>query len=606
MIKEEINSLSNYSVKIDEINKIIVSIFPKNNNIKVVKNDLVSNLIISKDNDFYKTFVIASKKLKIVTFDDLIKAFEFVISPKEKIITGAVYTPEPIRKNIITKTFSDNSYNNTFRICDPACGCGGFLLSSIEILKKTHPSLTFHEIFKKHIFGLDLKEYSVERTKILLSLYAILNGEDKNFSFNIFSGNALNFDWKSNIDNFLGFDVIVGNPPYVASRNIEKESFDLLKNWSVCKTGHPDLYIPFFEIGLSILKPKGTLGFITMNSFFKSLNGRALREYLGERKNELSITDFGSTQIFSSRNTYTCICLIKNINSDEIFFRKVESIHEINTKKYSTIKYKTLDNFKGWNLRNPSLINKIEKTGLPLKKIYKVNSGIATLKNNIYILDNLEEDSLNYILPCGGKIEKSICASIINPNKLIKSNNINSLKRKIIFPYHYKKNEASLIPLDELKRNYPNTFEYLTKNKDELNKRDKGNGSYEEWYAFGRKQGMIKSNYKLFFPHITNKIPNYILSNEEGLLFHNGLAILSDDKESLKVLKKIMSSRIFWFYITNTSKPYGSGYYSLSNNYIKSFGIYQFNKKEKEILLNLKDQEKIDSYLEELYNIDLS
>lgn len=66
-----------------------------------------------------------------------------------------------------------------------------------------------------------------------------------------------------------------------------------------------------------------------------------------------------------------------------------------------------------------------------------------------------------------------------------------------------------------------------------------------------------------------------------------------------------MSTRLFWFYVVNTSKPYGSGYFSLSKNYIKSFGIYSFNKEQKEFLLSGAEQEKLDEFIESLYDINL-
>ena len=67
-----------------------------------------------------------------------------------------------------------------------------------------------------------------------------------------------------------------------------------------------------------------------------------------------------------------------------------------------------------------------------------------------------------------------------------------------------------------------------------------------------------------------------------------------------------MSSRLFWFYIVNSSKPYGSGYYSLSRNYIKNFGIYNFSDEQIEHLIELSDKNEIDNYLENLYGIDLN
>lgn len=84
-----------------------------------------------------------------------------------------------------------------------------------------------------------------------------------------------------------------------------------MKNWSVASTGKADLYIPFFELGLKWLNENGSLGYITVNTFYKSLNGRALRNYFSAKKYSFKIIDFGSEQIFNNRLTYTCICLIE-------------------------------------------------------------------------------------------------------------------------------------------------------------------------------------------------------------------------------------------------------------------------------------------------------
>ena len=87
--------------------------------------------------------------------------------------------------------------------------------------------------------------------------------------------------------------MIVGNPPYVRYRNLNEETKVLLKNWDTCNIGLTDLYIPFFQIGIENLKSNGILGYITMNTFFKSLNVRLLRKYFQEKKLEFDIIDFG-------------------------------------------------------------------------------------------------------------------------------------------------------------------------------------------------------------------------------------------------------------------------------------------------------------------------
>ncbi len=111
--------------------------------------------------------------------------------------------------------------------------------------------------------------------------------------------------------------------------------------------------------------------------------------------------------------------------------------------------------------------------------------------------------------------------------------------------------------------------------------------------------------YKLFFPHITPHIPNFVTNSDESLLFHNGLAVVSENERDLLLLKKIMSSNLFWYYIKNSSKPYGSEYYSLSKNYIKNFGICELSEEEIDFIINENDKNTIDDFLESKYQVEI-
>jgi len=87
------------------------------------------------------------------------------------------------------------------------------------------------------------------------------------------------------------------------------------------------------------------------------------------------------------------------------------------------------------------------------------------------------------------------------------------------------------------------------------------------------------------------------------MLFYNGYAVLSDSIEDLTILQKILMSKIFWFYIENTSKPYNGNYFSLAKNYVKNFGVCDLTKSDKKYLLKPKSKKAIDNFLEKKYNI---
>lgn len=594
-----------------EVDKLIVSAFIEINGLQLNNNRLLREYSISKRKSAKRekllNFIeIVRNEIKTFDIEKLIELFEFVISPSDRIVNGAIYTPCEIREYIVAQSFRNQRNNlNEVKIADIACGCSGFLYTAAKELRRITGN-SYQHIFQNQIFGLDIQEYSVTRSRLLLSLLALYEGEDvEEFHFNIHTGDALIFNWNTVYENFDGFQIIVGNPPYVSARNLDDNAKENVKLWDVCTTGNPDLYIPFFQIGYENLAVNGILGFITMNTFFKSLNGRALRKYFEEHNTGIRIVDFGTNQIFKSKSTYTCICFLENLKRNYIEYYKSENKElPTNRNQYSTINYQNLDAKKGWNLNNNEIISRIEAIGKPFGERYKTRHGIATLRNDLYIFKPIAEDENFYYLQNGivHPIEKGICRDILNSNKLSRDINFDVVKEKVLFPYD---DEIKPKALDEevLKEQYPYAYKYLNKKKEELAKRDKGTGKYEKWFAFGRTQSLEKVANKLFFPKFSDRIPSYLISNDDDLLFYNGQAIIGHSEEEMLLIKKILESRLFWYYIKTTSKPYSSDYYSLNGTYIKNFGIPEFTEDDIDFLINEPNQNIIDAFLEDYYDV---
>ncbi|QDW27500.1 N-6 DNA methylase [Pedobacter sp. KBS0701] len=595
------------------VDNLIVSAYVSSNKLKVKKNNfIISHIIRKKQKDNYQLLLnfldLMQVENIILDFEALIELFEFVVSPSDKVVNGAVFTPETIRRYIVDNSLSN--FNGEFanvKIADISCGCGGFLLTlAQEIANKTGRS--FYNIYSENLYGIDIAGYSIKRTKILLSLYAVLNGQDETeFQFNLFTNNSLSFKWYDacpEIKENEGFDIIVGNPPYVCSRNMDKETIELLKNWEVSKTGHPDLYIPFFQIGLENINKKGILGFITVNTFIKSVNGRAIREYFDVNNIELSLISFGGEQIFQDRNTYTCICFLRHDNRKINFIRlKSSQLDQLDLTNLIEFDYKDLNHHDGWNLVNDlpmvNYINQIERIGKPFKDLYNTKNGIATLKNDVYKFRPLDEDDRFYYLMDENivySIEVDICKKIVNANKLKSEADIDRLREQIIFPYD---NQTKIIPENVMRTTFPNAYAYLQTKKEVLSNRDKGTREYETWYAYGRRQSMDIHAYKLFFPHICER-PTFVICEDMDLLFYNGIAIVSDDLDKLRIIKRLMESDVFFKYIKNTTKDYSSGYISMSRNYLKNFGVYQFDEDQIDFLLTT---DNVEPFLEEIYGL---
>ncbi len=600
------------------VNRILVSSFVASNRLDV-QNPEIKRFIIGIDNhpnelelfaQFYEFILSNYEQLDI---EDLIELFEFVISPVEKEVNGAIYTPLYIREYIVKETLK--KYTNKelidIKIGDLSCGCGGFFVTAaLYIHQKTGVSI--NKIIS-NFYGVDIASYSIERTRIILNLLCALNGEEISSHVNLYQANSLEFSVLNieGVKHNQGLDVIIGNPPYVSSSKISEDSKRLLINWSVASTGKTDLYLPFFQIAIEALKPGGTLGYITVNNFYRSLNGRAFRNYMSEHSYDLRMIDFGSEQVFKGRSTYTCICLISR-RAGRITYCKKSSkdINRITQEDIAYIEYKTVDDFTGWILCNAteaSNLRKIESTGTSLGKLYDIKNGFATLKNEVYLFTPIREVEKFFIISCDNieyKIEKSICRKAIKPNILKEDSDIDDNIEYLIFPYTLdSNNRAILIPEDIMKRDYPCTLEYLRQNYDSLKKRDKESRTYADWYAFGRTQALNIVGNKLLFPYLADK-PYFVLTEDKSLLFYNGYAIVCESSRKLKVLRRILQSSVFWYYIKHTSKPYGGEYFALAKNYVKNFGIPLLSEAEEDIILSL-DEGQVNSYIENLYGLKL-
>ncbi len=189
--------LSQYSTTPKDVDRLIISAFLEINKLRPKKNKLLKSYSIQRiEKEEYKSLIefvsVINADTKEFGFEELIELFEFVVSPADRVINGAIYTPQNIRTFIVSEAFKKiNILDSSIKISDIAMGCGGFLFnSSIELKKRTGKK--YSEIFSNHIFGLDIQEYSVNRTKLLLSLLALKAGEDiKEYGFNLFQGDSL-------------------------------------------------------------------------------------------------------------------------------------------------------------------------------------------------------------------------------------------------------------------------------------------------------------------------------------------------------------------------------------------------------------------------------
>ena len=590
------------------VNKLFVSAFLRHYGI-VPRNNILLQEFYIKDNRQEEVILqdfIVQLNVNGCTYslEELTQLFEFVISPSDRKVTGAIYTPYYIRKKIVDEVIEGLTIDvlRKKRFADISCGCGGFFLTIAQILHE-RCGKSYYDIFKDNIFGIDIQNYSIERTKLLLSLMALLDGEDCNFQFNLYVANTLSFDFSK-----IGLlDIIVGNPPYVCARNMTDESRELLDKWTVASAGNSDLYIPFFQIAIENIVDGGKIGLITMNSFLTSLNGRALRSYFKDTSYNIKIVDFRGYQVFHGKRTYTCLFfLIKEKSATVKYFSNPSGSVQDQDFNYEMFEYCNLDSNRGWKFNKFQVTRYIENVGIPLGEFCKTRHGIATLCNKVYVFQPIRTKNATFIFEKNGielEIEKDICRPIVNSNKFNSDVDLNDIIEYIIYPYFINSlGKAEIIDEEVLQTQFPLAYRYLKSRKDILEMRDKGNtNKYPAWYAFGRSQSLIMPKYKLFFPKIANRPLHCVICDDASLLLYNGISFVSEEKNRILLLKKVLESNYFWNYVVANSKPYSSNYYSLNGVNIMHFGIPCFTQEQIKILLSLKSIKEVNEWLRPFY-----
>lgn len=596
------------------INRLIVSAYLEQKCLEVDEGSILMPYIIDREDEEWTNVVrlcdIFDKHYPNLNLETLIDFFEFVVSPSDKVVTGAIYTPQYIRRAIVDHIFSlfGNRDVTTLTIADIACGCGGFFLSVCEKILSVS-NLNCHYIYANNLYGCDIEEYCIERSKILLAIKALERGErTDDLVFNFYQGNSLNFDWHLAIPGFTGFDAVVGNPPYVTSAKMSERTKALLENWEVCSTGKADLYIPFFQIAVELLKERGVLGYITVSNFYRSLNGRALRNYFANHDLNLTIVDFGGEQVFKGCSTYTCLCFIDKQQEGMVRYVRTLSanMENVGALHFVEADYDGLDSAKGWVIKDrriDDILQKIENAGKPLGDVAAISNGIATLKNDLYVLNVVDEIGDVFIHEYGGvryPIERGICRRVVKPSAMDENISVEEQIGWIIYPYDVRGERAVCYDEEQMERFFPNALAYLTEVRPILNERDKGNREYEQWYAYGRSQAINMPGNRLLMPYIADR-PTFFLTDIDGLLYYNGFALISDDILILERLQKILNTDIFWFYVKNISKPYANGYYSMGKRYIRYFGVPDLSGEQLQQLDGITYKQEIENLLYPCY-----
>ncbi|EAJ1113221.1 class I SAM-dependent DNA methyltransferase [Campylobacter coli] len=458
------------------------------------------------------------------------------------------------------------------------------------------------------LFDFDEKEATKE--------FANLKKEYDNI-FNLESNHP--FEWRFEFPeildddgNFKGFDLIIGNPPYIRQEELKELKPHLAKNYKVYK-GTSDIYTYFYELGFNVLKENGILSFITSNKYTRAGYGEALREFLLKNTYILKYIDLNGIKVFDSATVDTSIlCFEKSKSKDNKFKYLALSNEILKTCAYNIGLYKDFAEFSQNSLSKESftfsdentsaLKAKIERIGTPLKEWQGLNiyRGILTGYNEAFIITTEKRNEI--LANCKDEAEKERTAKLIR--KMLRGRDIKRYSYEwaglwvIFIPWHFPNVEKPKTMLEneqDLKEQYLSLYKHLLSHKERLSKRNKEEtGIRYEWYCLQRWGANYYQEFereKIVYPCIMAKEPCF--SYETSFAFAMAPAnIITSNSDILKYILAFLNSD--FIYLMLIKFYMGGGIEGeLKTNNLEKLSIPKINSKNEKLadeLINLVDE----------------
>ncbi|MCL1464692.1 class I SAM-dependent DNA methyltransferase [Argonema galeatum] len=384
---------------------------------------------------------------------------------------------------------------------------------------------------------------------------------------------------------FVGFDVVIGNPPYIRQEEI-KEFKPSLQQTYKCYTGIADLFVYFYELSLKLLKPKGYLTYISSNKYFRAGYGEKLRQLLTEKTTIYNLIDFGDFPVFEEAIAYPSIIALSKFPSDT---NQVQALSWDATKHQNIAQFATVlhqeglsisqENLKsdGWRLESSQILDllaKIRNAGTPLEEYVngRFYYGIKTGFNEAFVVDLATRDRLINEHPSSAEVLKPF------------------LRGRDVKRWCVEYQDLWLIFTRrgiDIKK-YPAIENYLSQYKKELTPGTGRKAGTYQWYEIQDNIAYWQEfeQPKIIIPAITNNVeyaPDF-----SGYYSNDKTSICIS--QNLNYTLGILNSSLMWWFIQQIAASKQGGFFEFKPMYVSQIPIAKSTETHQKLLQQIVNQ----------------
>jgi len=449
---------------------------------------------------------------------------------------GRVYWPN-VRKHII-----DNS-----------CGDGAFLALIVDFyihnvsVTTRRDKQEIKRLLETYIHGIELDPVEHRKCIERLDRVAALDGI-KDVKWDIQNRDALSchdYDGK--------MDFVVANPPYIRTHDLECD----LSGYTFTDEGMKDIYLAFYELGFRMLNETGKMCYITPSSWFTSLAGQKMRDYIIGNRNLEYVEDYGHYQLFENATTYVAITRFGKDKTDTVKHVRMERTRDDDGfwQAVTDIPFDDMSiggKFYFGTENQLSQMREIVEYGKNTKrgeKAFQVKNGYATLADDMFVVGDTP-------WPTGGSVIPAVKSST-------------GKMSACIYPYDRK---GKTLSEETLRETSPMEYKWLAAHRERLESRKTG----EPWYAFGRTQAIGDTYKDKWAVRSIIRGPEDMRSVKAiaGVGVYGGLYILTEHPEGLKALE----TQDFMNYVRMLGKYKSGGYYTFSSKELENYLNWKYGK----------------------------